>query len=57
MYQQRFLVLKFIEVKEIHGKQSKNIQYYWVFGRFPSSGILENRKRDVSENEFVSVLR
>jgi hypothetical protein len=22
-----------------------NIQNYWVFGRFPSSGILEDRKR------------
>jgi hypothetical protein len=27
------------------------------FGLFPSSGILENRKHDVSETGFVSVLR
>jgi hypothetical protein len=26
-----------------------NIRNYWVFGLFPSSGILENRKHDVSE--------
>jgi hypothetical protein len=24
-------------------------QNYWVFGLFPSSGILETRKHDVSE--------
>jgi hypothetical protein len=30
---------------------------YWVFGLFPSSGILENRKHDVSETGSVSVLR
>jgi hypothetical protein len=32
-------------------------QNYWVFGLFPSSGILENRKHDVSETGSVSVLR
>jgi hypothetical protein len=26
-----------------------NTQNYWVFGLFPSSGILETRKHDVSE--------
>jgi hypothetical protein len=26
-----------------------NTHNYWVFGLFPSSGILENRKHDVSE--------
>jgi hypothetical protein len=26
-----------------------NTQNYWVFGLFPPSGILEARKRDVSE--------
>jgi hypothetical protein len=28
-----------------------NTQNYWVSGLYPSSGILENRKHDVSENE------
>jgi hypothetical protein len=32
-------------------------QDYWVFWTFPSSGILETRKHDVSENGSVSVLR
>jgi hypothetical protein len=33
-----------------------NIQKYWVFGFFPSSGILENRrKNDVSENGSVEL--
>jgi hypothetical protein len=30
-------------------------QNYWVFGLFPSSGILENGKHDVSEAGSVSV--
>jgi hypothetical protein len=30
---------------------------YWVFGLFPSSGILENRKHEVSETGSVSDLR
>jgi hypothetical protein len=30
---------------------SYNTQNYWVLGFFPSSGILENRKHDVSETE------
>jgi hypothetical protein len=34
-----------------------NTQNYWVFGLFPSSGILENIKHDVSEIESVSILR
>jgi hypothetical protein len=34
-----------------------NTQNYWVFGLFPSSGILENRKHDVSETGSVLVLR
>jgi hypothetical protein len=29
---------------------------YWVFGLFPSSGILGTRKHDVSETASVSVL-
>jgi hypothetical protein len=33
-----------------------NTQNYWVFGLFPSSSILENRKHDVSETGSVSVL-
>jgi hypothetical protein len=34
-----------------------NAQNYWVFGLFPSSGILETTKHDVSETGSVSVLR
>jgi hypothetical protein len=30
---------------------------YWVFWTFPSSGILETRKHDVSETGSVSILR
>jgi hypothetical protein len=32
-------------------------QNYWIFLLFPSSGILENRKHDVSETGSVSVLK
>jgi hypothetical protein len=32
-------------------------QNYWVFGLFPSSGILETTKHNVSETGSVSVLR
>jgi hypothetical protein len=32
-------------------------QNYWFFGLFPSPGILETRKHDVSETGSVSVLR
>jgi hypothetical protein len=31
-------------------------QNYWVFGLFPSPGILGTRDRDVSETGTVSVL-
>jgi hypothetical protein len=31
-----------------------NIQNYWVFGLFPSSGIIGIRKHDVSETGSVS---
>jgi hypothetical protein len=34
-----------------------NTENYWVFELFPPSGILENRKHDVSETGSVSVLR
>jgi hypothetical protein len=34
-----------------------NTQIYCVFGLYPSSGILETRKHDVSETRSVSVLR
>jgi hypothetical protein len=37
--------------------KNKDVQNYWVFGLFPSSGILENRKHDVSETRSVSVLK
>jgi hypothetical protein len=33
-----------------------NTQNYWVFRLFPSSGVLDNRKHDVSEIGSVSVL-
>jgi hypothetical protein len=33
-----------------------HIQNYWVFGLFPSSGILGTRKYDVSVTGSVSVL-
>jgi hypothetical protein len=31
-----------------------NTQIYWVFGLYPSSGILETRKHNVSETDPVS---
>jgi hypothetical protein len=34
-----------------------NTQNYWIFGLFPSSGILETRKHDVLVTGFVAVLR
>jgi hypothetical protein len=34
-----------------------NTQNYWIFGLFPSSGTLENRKHDVPEIGSFSVLR
>jgi hypothetical protein len=34
-----------------------NQKNFWVFGLLASSGILENRKHDVSETGSVSVLR
>jgi hypothetical protein len=36
---------------------SKNGKLFYIFGLFPPSGILENRKHDVSETGSVSVLR
>jgi hypothetical protein len=35
----------------------KDPQNYWVFGLFPSSGILETRKYYVSETGSISVRR
>jgi hypothetical protein len=32
-------------------------QNYWIFGLFPSYGILGTRKHDLSETGSVSVLR
>jgi hypothetical protein len=32
-------------------------QNYWVFGLWPSSGILKTKKHGVSETGSVSVLR
>jgi hypothetical protein len=34
-----------------------NTQSYWIFGIFPSSGVLETIKLDVSETGSVSVLK
>jgi hypothetical protein len=34
-----------------------NTQNYWVFGLFPSSGILQTRKHNVSKTVSLSVLR
>jgi hypothetical protein len=34
-----------------------HVQNYWVFGLFPSSGILGTRKHVVSETGSVSILR
>jgi hypothetical protein len=36
---------------------SRDIQNYWVFGLFPLSDNLENRKPNVSETGSVSVLK
>jgi hypothetical protein len=33
-----------------------NTQNYWVFGLFPLSGVLENRKHGISETGCVSIL-
>jgi hypothetical protein len=38
-------------------QRNRMAQNYWVYGLFPSSSILGNRKHDVSENGSVSVLR
>jgi hypothetical protein len=35
-------------------KELKKIHNYWVFELFPLSGILETRKNDVLEFEYVS---
>jgi hypothetical protein len=34
-----------------------NTQNYWVFGLFPSSGIIGTREHNISETGSVSVLR
>jgi hypothetical protein len=34
-----------------------NTENYWIFGNFPSPGILENRKHHVLETGAVSILR
>jgi hypothetical protein len=36
-------------------ERKRDIQNYWVFGLFPSSGILGNRGYDISETGSVSV--
>jgi hypothetical protein len=42
---------------KISAKESLGSQNYWVFGLFPSSSIVENRKHDVSKAGSVSILR
>jgi hypothetical protein len=34
-----------------------NTHNYWVFRLYPLSGILETRKHNSSETEYVSILR
>jgi hypothetical protein len=34
-----------------------NIQNYWVFGLFPSSGVLKSREHNVTEIGSVSIHR
>jgi ABC-type enterochelin transport system ATPase subunit len=41
----------------IVNKSTLRVQDYWVFWTFPSSGILETRKHDVSEIGSLSVLK
>jgi hypothetical protein len=37
------------EGKQIPNSEAiRTTQNYWFFGRFPSSGLLENREHDVS---------
>jgi hypothetical protein len=38
--------------KTLYYKFRLSSQNYWVFGPFPSPGILENRKHDVSETDL-----
>jgi hypothetical protein len=45
------------EEKSSSFRQEILTQNYWVFGIFPSSGILGTRKHDVSKTGSVSVLR
>jgi hypothetical protein len=51
------LFLSLLNLFAYFAKELKETQNYWVFGLFPSSGILENRKHDVSETGTLSVLR
>jgi hypothetical protein len=49
----------FAPVEKLMGhsyEQGNETQNYWVFGHFPSPGIPENRKHDVSETGSIVVL-
>jgi hypothetical protein len=46
-----------LDISENRHNTQNTIQKCWVFGLFPSTGILGTRKHDVSETESVSVLR
>jgi predicted DNA-binding helix-hairpin-helix protein len=54
-----FQILKFHHTTEMNKKWKLQYysQNYWVFGLFPSSGILETREHEVLETGSVSVLR
>jgi hypothetical protein len=45
------------KLDEVSGRLEYSSQNYWVFGLFPLSGILENRKHDILETGSVSILR
>jgi hypothetical protein len=51
------LEIGFVEHLQLVITSKDYSQNYWVFGLYPLSGILENRKHDISETGHVSVLR
>jgi hypothetical protein len=54
-YFKRFLPLR--KIRPYHKFQFTCSQNYWVSGRCPSSGILNNRKQNVSETGSISALK
>jgi hypothetical protein len=57
IYKAARLVFNSITVDPSLANSKLATQNHWVFGLFPLSGFLENRKRDVSETGSDSVLR